>query len=368
MFNNVFDANTWAAVPFHFWSVAIFVLGCGIGSFLNVCIYRMPIGESIVWPPSHCPNCQYHIPWYLNIPLLTWVALRGKCANCAQPISFRYFAVELLTGIVFLGVWLAYGRHTPGAALCYCVLLAGFIVASFIDFEHYIIPDEITLGGAAVGFILSFFVPSLHHATKASLSLERSFWGILIGAGIVYFILRVAKFFLGRETWVLAPDSTVLFGENGIKLPDKEVPFEDLFYRKTDAIVLRAKSARAGERSWENVPVRLTPVKLTIGEEQFDPETVPHLEVVTSELVVPREAMGLGDVKFMAAIGAFFGWEGALFSLMFSSVVGVAVTGILYLAKPGGHSSRIPYGPYIAIAATGWLFGGKELVQWWLYR
>src|SRR5271165_480562 len=109
MFSRMFDPVVWAAVPFPFWSVALFVLGCMVGSFLNVCIHRLPLGESIVSPPSHCPHCKYSIPWYLNIPLITWLFLRGKCRNCGAPISVRYFLVELLTGIVFLACWLRFG-------------------------------------------------------------------------------------------------------------------------------------------------------------------------------------------------------------------------------------------------------------------
>ncbi|HEU5396282.1 MAG TPA: prepilin peptidase, partial [Verrucomicrobiae bacterium] len=105
----IFNAHNWALVPFHFWSLCFFVFGCITGSFLNVCIHRMPLGMSVVSPPSHCPHCQYSIPWYLNIPLVTWVALRGRCKNCGAPISIRYFLVELLTGLAFLAAWLKTG-------------------------------------------------------------------------------------------------------------------------------------------------------------------------------------------------------------------------------------------------------------------
>src|SRR5437868_2299814 len=142
--NRMFDAEVWASVPFHFWSVTFFVFGTMVGSLLNVCIHRMPLGQSIVHPPSHCPHCKYSIPWYLNVPLFTWLYLRGKCANCHSPISVRYFLVELLTGIVFLGCWLSFGTLSPALALIYCLVLSGFIVATFIDFEHFIIPDEVT--------------------------------------------------------------------------------------------------------------------------------------------------------------------------------------------------------------------------------
>src|SRR5208337_365973 len=143
MLNSTFNPACWAAVPFEFWSLCFFTLGCIVGSFLNVCIYRMPLGMSVVSPPSHCPHCKYAIPFYLNIPLLTWLSLRGRCKNCAAPISPRYFIVELLTGVSFLGCWLTFGdvRHplpTLMLALVYAIFLAGLICATFIDFEYFI--------------------------------------------------------------------------------------------------------------------------------------------------------------------------------------------------------------------------------------
>src|SRR5437762_4245836 len=149
----IFNAHNWSLVPFNFWSLCFFALGCIVSSFLNVCIYRMPLDLSVVSPPSHCPHCKYSIPFYLNIPLVTWVYLRGKCANCGAPISIRYFLVELLTAITFLGCWLAFGHQSVALALIYSVFLSGLIVATATDFEHIIIPDEITIGGMIAGFI-----------------------------------------------------------------------------------------------------------------------------------------------------------------------------------------------------------------------
>src|SRR5436190_11629107 len=151
MLRAIFDPQYWIAVPFHFWSLVFFLLGSIVGSFLNVCIYRLPLGQSVVSPPSHCPHCNSSIPWYLNVPLITWLYLRGKCKNCGTPISARYFLVELLTGIAFLSCWLVFGHQSTLLALICCVLLAGFIAATFIDFEHFIIPDEITIGGMFAG-------------------------------------------------------------------------------------------------------------------------------------------------------------------------------------------------------------------------
>ena len=360
------DAQTFAAVPFHFWSVVFFIFGSMVGSFLNVCIHRMPRGLSIVNPPSNCPHCGYRIPFYLNIPLVTWLYLRGRCASCSAAISVRYLVVELMTALAFLGCWLAFGHVSAGQAVVDCVLLAGFIAATFIDFEHFIIPDEITLGGIAVGFLCSFAVPVLHGARTAAESLRESFWGIVVGGGLVYGILRLGKVLFGRQHFQLAANTRVIFLETALVLPDREVPYEEIFYRKSDAILLQARRVELIDRCYVEAPVRLTPVKLTVGDDSFDPEQVRQMEASTDLITIPREAMGFGDVKFMAAIGAFLGWQGAVFSLMASAIVGAVVGVTLIVCQKREWSSRLPYGPYIALAATVWIFGGQRLVLAWL--
>jgi leader peptidase (prepilin peptidase)/N-methyltransferase len=362
----MFDKHVWMAVPFHFWSAAFFVLGCIVGSFLNVCIYRMPRGESIVSPPSHCPHCRYAIPWFLNIPLLTWLYLRGRCRNCHAPISPRYFVVELLTGLAFLGCWLGFGAVSVPLVLIYCLVIAGFIVATFIDFEHFIIPDEVTLGGMALGFLCSFFVPALHQARTASVSLERCLVGMLIGGGVVYAILRLGKLLYGRQRFDLGTPTRLYFTETTVKLPDREIPYDELFYRRSDTIQLEATRVELVDRCFANVPVRLSASSLQVGQDKFRPEEVQYLEVETTEIIVPREAMGLGDVKFMAAIGAFLGGEAVAFSLMISAVIGAAVGVALIALKKREWSSRLPYGPYIALAATLWIFAGQRILHWWI--
>jgi leader peptidase (prepilin peptidase) / N-methyltransferase len=359
---SMLDPEVWAAVPFHFWSLVFFTFGCVVGSFLNVCIHRMPRGESIVSPPSHCPHCGYSIPWYLNIPLVTWVWLRGKCAHCRAPISPRYLLVELLTGLAFLASWLKFGHGSPLVALVGCMILAGFIVATFIDFEHFIIPDEITLGGTVVGFLCSFAVPMLHGAEKTGDSLKASILGIMVGGGTVFAILQLGKLMFGRQKIALAPGSRIIFTEHALVLPDKEIPYEEIFFRKSDTIRVEAKTVECVDCGYWNVPVRLSPERLQIGEQVMSPEDMPHLEVVADRLILPREAMGLGDVKFMAAIGAFMGWQATLFSLLASSLIGAVVGVTLIVFKKREWSSRLPYGPYIAIAAAVWLFAGKKIL------
>jgi len=365
MFKAMFEAGNWASIPFHFWSVVFFVFGAIVGSFLNVCIHRLPLGQSIVSPPSHCPHCNYSIPWYLNIPLVTWLYLRGKCRNCGAPISIRYFLVELLTAVVFLCCWLAFGRHSVGLPLVYAVLLSGLIVATFIDFEHFIIPDEITIGGAVTGVVASLLVPALHGQRALPEAIRQSLVGLIVGAGLIYFILRMGKLLFGRQRVEFPADAKVIFGETSVHLPDREIPYEEVFYRRSDTVVMHAQRAELADRCYKDVRIRLSPERLEIGEEKLNPEEVPFLEAVGAEIVLPREAMGLGDVKFMAAIGAFIGWQGVLFSLMVSSIIGSVVGVTLILLRRQAWSSRLPYGPYIALAAAIWIFGGNRLVHWW---
>ena len=363
--NPIFDSKNWAAVPFHFWSVVFFMLGCIVGSFLNVCIHRMPLGQSVVSPPSHCPHCKYSIPWFLNIPLVTWLYLRGRCRNCGAPISIRYFLVELLTGMLFLGCWLAFGHQSALLPLVYSVFLAGLIVATFIDFEHFIIPDEVTVGGVVVGFAVSLVLPGLHRTTSLPESLKQSALGVAVGAGLIYGILRLGKLFFGREKLPLPDGAKVVFGETSLYLPDKELPYGELLYRDSDVIVLHANTLELVDRCYQDVRVRLTRAKLQIGEEEVDPETVLYMEASGAEIVLPREAMGLGDVKFMAAIGAFLGWQAVVFSLIVSSLIGSLVGITLVVMRRRALSSRLPYGPYIAAAAALWIFAGPQLVEWY---
>lgn len=360
----VFSSGNWPDVTSPLWSAVIFWFGCMVGSFLNVCIHRMPLGLSVVNPPSHCPHCKYSIPWYLNVPLLTWLMLRGRCKNCGAPISVRYFLVELLTGLLFLAAWVSYCRQSPWVALVFCLFIAGLIAATFIDFEHFIIPDEITIGGTVVGFLLSFAVPQLHHAETLADGIKSSLIGLCVGGGVVYAVLRGGKLLFGRQRVELPSDTKIIFGESAVVLPDKDIPYEELFYRKSDVIVIKARTVEMIDRGYRDVEVRLSPELLHIGEDQFDPEQVKHLEAVSAEITLPREAMGFGDVKFMAAIGAFLGWQATLFSLMVSSMIGAAVGLVLIVLGKQQWSSRLPYGPYIALAALLWIFGGRGLWYW----
>ncbi|WDP88944.1 MAG: prepilin peptidase [Desulfobacter sp.] len=154
----------------------IFILGACIGSFLNVVIFRLPAGESIVSPPSHCPKCENALPFYLNIPILSYALLRGKCHFCSTPISLRYPAVELLTGIVCLLLFHKFGLTLETA---FWIIFASTLIAvSFIDIDHQIIPDVISIPGIFIFASSVYFVPGMNFYQTAL--------GILAGGGILY--------------------------------------------------------------------------------------------------------------------------------------------------------------------------------------
>ncbi len=181
--------------------VVVFVSGACIGSFLNVCIHRIPKNESVVTPGSHCA-CGQPIAWHDNIPILSWLLLRGRARCCGQPFSFRYPFVELLAASLFLACWLLFpaGKAVAGMLLCAIV-----ICATFIDLDHLIIPDVFTIGGAAAGVALSVLLPVLHGQTHevfliASVRGGRdALLGLFVGSGLVLWIALVAEAVLRKE-------------------------------------------------------------------------------------------------------------------------------------------------------------------------
>jgi leader peptidase (prepilin peptidase)/N-methyltransferase len=158
--------------------VISFVFGACIGSFLNVVICRMPEGQSIVSPPSHCPACKHAIPFYFNLPIISFLLLRGKCGFCKAPISIRYPLVELITGLLALGLFLKFGL-TP-AAFFYFIFGAVLIAISFIDLDHQIIPDKLSLPGIIIFSTSCLFVPQMRFVSVVV--------GILTGGGILYLV------------------------------------------------------------------------------------------------------------------------------------------------------------------------------------
>jgi len=170
-------------------SLFALITGMVVGSFLNVCICRMPKGESVVFPPSHCPQCDYRIRWHDNIPLVSYLLLRGKCRGCGMHISMQYPLVELLNGLLTLALFLRFGPTFLFLALF--LFCSALVVITFIDLEYQIIPDEISLPGIVVGFIFSFFLPG--HSWLNSLL------GILLGGGSLLLVAYGYQLLTGKE-------------------------------------------------------------------------------------------------------------------------------------------------------------------------
>lgn len=146
-------------------TIFIFIVGACVGSFINVCIWRIPRNESIVLPPSHCPQCGHNLSWFENIPLLSWIFLCAKCRKCRKPISSRYFWVELLTAFLFIVVWLkALNTHNLYVLLPHFTITAFVIATVFIDSEYRMIPDEITYPTMIAGLVFSVVWPQNWHS------------------------------------------------------------------------------------------------------------------------------------------------------------------------------------------------------------
>jgi len=374
------------------WLVPAFLIGACIGSFLNVVIYRVPLGLSVNEPSrSFCPKCKHPIPMRLNIPLVSWLWLRGKCANCKAPIAFRYFGVELLTALLFTAVWwfvqsnLSPWEHfNPSlhlaALLPLWIMAALFVSITFIDAEHMVIPIPFTWASSVAGLAAAALWPELPNLAKWGAEvfpnapawvqgIEKSVIGWVIGFCGLWVIVRLGKLAFGRKKmefpnpvdWRLIEpandEDPIWFEMNGEK-----IGWWDIFYRKTDRLIVECSELRL-----DGEPVKAG--VLTIREEGIelpDGRTIPieqvkALDGKSARAVIPREAMGEGDIHLMGAIGAFFGWAGVFFTIFAASLFA------LLAAIPAriGFGKPLPFGPFLIIGAYAWMFGGWKLAQWY---
>ena len=247
-------------------AILIFILGLIVGSFSNVCIYRIPRNESIIYPASHCPKCHSNILPKDNIPLLSYILLKGRCRNCKTKISIQYPMVEFLSGLIYLIIYLLYGLSVQ--TLIYIILSSALIIIAFIDLNQQMVPDVISLPGIVIGFILSFFV--------SYLSFINSALGVVVGGGII----------------------------------------------------------------------------LVIG--------------LAGSLIFKKEAMGGGDVKLAAMIGAFLGWRYIIVSLFLGFFLGALTGIILIMTKIKKREDAIPFGPFIVLGSLITLLWGEKILSWYL--
>ncbi len=269
-----------------FFTAMTFAWGACFGSYLNVCVYRIPLEISTALPASHCPYCKTPIKWYHNIPILAWLALRGKCAACKHKFSARYMVVELLTALLFLLVWFKLDWYAGSQLFgisplamqdwflvpIYWLMIFGLLLGTFVDFDHMIIPDRVSIGGMIIGVSLSLLCPSLHGEVTHLGGLLSGAIGAAAGFGLLYSVGVIGK------------------------------------------------------------------------------------------LIFRKDAMGFGDVKLLGAIGAFLGWEAVLFTVIISSFLGSIVGISLVVMRKSEMQGKIPFGPYLSLAAMLWIFWGE---QWW---
>ena len=253
-------------------SIYVVAVGLILGSFLNVCIHRLPLGLSVVRPRSRCPGCGGSIRWYQNIPIVSWALLRGRCALCGKPISIRYPFVELLSATLILGAWKLYGL-TPAFPIAAGFALA-LLVLFFTDYDHQLLPDTVTLTGLVVGLAVAWFNPFLHGDEW------RAVWSSLSGAAV---------------------GSGLLWGFGAL-------------YGKIRGV----------------------------------------------------EAMGLGDVKMMAMVGAFTGPVGVLFTIFGGSLVG-AIFGLAMIPLKGRSlQDTLPFGCFLAPAGLVALLYSRQVLDFYL--
>ena len=186
-----------ASFFFGYVTFLIFAFGACWGSFLNVCIWRIPREESVIHPRSHCPRCNNLIAWYDNIPLISFLVLNARCRHCGGKISARYFLVELLTAVLFTLVWLHYGLSllTP----IYWLMVFGLILGTFVDCDHMIIPDRVTYGGWVAGLVLSPLVPELHQRYTAWAGFREAAIGLAVGAGLLWIVSVVGRLIFKKD-------------------------------------------------------------------------------------------------------------------------------------------------------------------------
>lgn len=259
-----------------------FIFGSIIGSFLNVCIYRLPRDESIAYPGSHCTKCEKSIRFYNNIPILSYIMLGGRCADCNSSISKRYPVVEILTGLLFLATVSSFGLSIE--TLFYLILFSGLITITFIDLEHLIIPNVITYPGILVGILYNALITDWGNSQQL-----------------------ISTFSLGFQNFF------ELIGE---------VPILDSIFG------------------------------ILIGG------GILFLIAYAYEIIKKRQGMGIGDVKLLAMIGAFYGWEGVLFVLFLGSILGSVIGILIILSQKGDLKYAMPFGPFLSVAAVIYPFIG----------
>jgi leader peptidase (prepilin peptidase) / N-methyltransferase len=368
-------------------TVILGILGALIGSFGNVVIYRLPAKKSVVWPRSSCPKCGHMIRPWENIPILSWLFLRGKCSNCKNPISLRYPLIEALTATGFVALALRFPIETYGFTVFpLLAIFAMLVMMSMIDVDHYILPDSLTLPALAVGILGTFI-----YAPESGLpSLMPALVGAAIGAGIIALINRVGSLVLRRfadtkeRLWPIGMDqvnvaavggalggwwfglgaAAASFIANLVVRKPLRIPEQFLYAFWVIALVFSVTNLIIHPVQSIAGSLAATGIISIVGATFWWIR-----DIVSKKEETPQEdddepvAMGFGDVKLAAVLGAFLGWQNLLVALMLAFILG-AIGGVI--GRLGGGSRMVPFGPYLAMGGMLALFIGQPLIQWYL--
>jgi prepilin signal peptidase PulO-like enzyme (type II secretory pathway) len=396
-----------------FWLIVALLLGPCIGSFLNVCIYRLPRGMSLWWPPSSCPRCLQRIRWYDNIPLLSYLLLNGRCRFCGQLISIRYFLVEALTTAAWVlswwrHIWNPLGSSPDGLAfLSYALLFSGLIAVSFIDWDWYVVPDSLTVPLMGLGLVANCLSSSITLVEGFSLVPRWNSWGpgqrwgvvallaVGIGSAVMWgralwkrrnafglvgpadwilwgaFVTLVAYFaavIWAAQLWNEIPVWMVRLGEQrgfwasilGMTLGVAPV----WSVRVAGNGFLRWKRRLLAWRAWQWRELHPQDPRRGLHRPRLLRSEVPsnrHLYRVVFFGVrsiqrwipaarwVAREAMGFGDVTLLAAIGAVVGWQAVMVAFFLAPCLALPANLVRFFV----HGQReIPFGPFLSMSTV----------------
>lgn len=361
------------------------ILGLLVGSFSNVLIWRLPRRENIAFPPSHCPKCDHQLHAIDLVPVFSWLSLGGKCRYCKAPINPRYPVVELVTGGAYAAIAALYPVTTYGLAplglmFLFTILLAG----SLIDLEVFELPDELTLPGVALGLLFAF----LHKGVGNLPNLPEALNGALMGAGIVVLISLLGSWVMRRFRERQYPEFPIGYQQISLGL------LVGAWLGPWVALLAAAASMILNVVAKKVIPMPEIVtlggfmVSIVLGSSGMGPGILGMLHnglagagavsllagvywwiansrskaADTGDDDTPTDpvAMGFGDVKLMAAIGAFLGWQAVLVALVVSVFAG-AIIGLILMAMKKGN--KLPFGPYLAIGAVVALFWGPQIVN-----
>jgi leader peptidase (prepilin peptidase)/N-methyltransferase len=243
------------------------------------------------------------------------------------------------------------------------------VVATFVDLEHFIIPDQVTIGGTIAGIITSFLVPELMSSDSRLVALVRSALAAALGYVILWIVLEAGKVAFGKKRVELDAPTPFAWTRHGddadFVVGEERSLWSEYFAREKDRLLLHCDEAKIDNRVFGPEVLEFHYNRVRVGAEEFVLDTVDQVTGLARELEIPREAMGRGDLKFLAAIGAFLGWRGVLFSIFAGSVAGSIVGLVTLLVGKRVWSAKLPFGPYLALGALIWMFFGEKFVQWY---